>query len=193
MRVLLTVIFFCNLIFCNSAAAQQSVRTVYVVRHAENTVAKDDPTLSPAGAKRADCLASTLKDAGIKQIYVTEEKRTKQTADPLAQRLKITPTVVPVGDPGNLVRNIFYSGKGNTLVVGDSSNIPVILARMKAGTITPFTDHDFDRIFMVTTMEGSATPVVTIHYCQALPSAGSASQSQPTHSAAPAKKGPAKQ
>jgi phosphohistidine phosphatase SixA len=185
MRVLLAVIFFCNL-----ALAQQSVRTVYLVRHAENTSAKDDPTLSPAGAKRADCLATTLKDAGIKQIYVTEEKRTKQTADPLAKQLKITPTVLPVGDPGNLVRDVFYSGKGNTLVVGDSSNLPIILARMKAGTIKPFADNDFDRIFMVTTMEGSAMPVVTLHYCQGLTSTGSSSQSQSTHTATPAQKTP---
>ncbi len=188
MRTFLTVILFCHL-----ALAQQSVRAVYLVRHAENTSAKDDPTLSPAGLKRADCLASTLKDAGIKQIYVTEEKRTKQTADPLAKQLKITPTVLPVGDPGNLVRNAFYLGRGNTLIVGDSNNIPVILARMKAGTITPLGENDFDRMFVVTTMEGSATPVVTLHYCAGL-TGSSSSQPQPAavHTATPARKAPPK-
>ena len=94
MRTLLAVFLFCNL-----AIAQQSVRTVYLVRHAEKTSTAADATLSPAGIKRADCLANTLKDAGIKQIYVTEAKRTQQTADPLAKQLKITPKIMPAADP----------------------------------------------------------------------------------------------
>src|SRR5579871_5712052 len=139
MRTLLAVFLFCNL-----AIAQQSVRTVYLVRHAEKTSSADDATLSPAGIKRAECLANTLKDAGVKQIYVTEAKRTQQTADPLAKQLKIEPKMMPAKDPANLVRNLFYSGGGNTLVVGHSNTLPVIIARMKGGTIAPIGENDYD-------------------------------------------------
>jgi phosphohistidine phosphatase SixA len=181
MRTLLAVFLFCNL-----AMAQQSVRTVFLVRHAEKTSAADDATLNPAGMKRADCLASTLRDAGIKQIYVTEAKRTQQTADTLAKHLKITPKIMPAADSTTLVRNLFYTGSGNTLVVGHSNTLPVIIARMKAGTIAPIGDNDYDRLYMITTMEGSATPVVTLHYCEGNAAAG---VSGPTpHPAKPAAK-----
>jgi phosphohistidine phosphatase SixA len=191
MRTFLAVLLFCNLAFCNLATAQQSVRTIYLVRHAEKTSSAADATLSPAGMKRAECLANTLKDAGIKQIYVTEAKRTQQTADPVAKQLKITPKVMKADDPGNLVRDLFYAGSGNTLVVGHSNTLPIVIARMKAGTITPIGDNEYDRLFLITTMEGSSTPVITLHYCE---SSGSATAPDATqHMAKPAaKKAPAK-
>jgi phosphohistidine phosphatase SixA len=186
MRTLLAIFLFCNL-----ATAQQSVRTIYLVRHAEKTSSEADATLSPAGIKRAECLANTLKDAGVKQIYVTEAKRTQQTAAPLAKQLKITPKIMKADDPGNLVRDLFYAGSGNTLVVGHSNTLPIVIARIKAGTITPFGDNEYDRLFLITTMEGSSTPVVTLHYCE---SSGSATAPDATqHMAKPAaKKAPAK-
>ena len=187
MRTLLAVFLFCNL-----AIAQQSVRTVYLVRHAEKTSTAADATLSPAGIKRADCLANTLKDAGIKQIYVTEVKRTQQTADPLAKQLKITPKVVPAADPVNLVRDLFYMGGGNTLVVGHGNTLPVVIARMKAGAIPAIGENDYDKLFVITTMEGSATPVVTLHYCIGSGSAAAAPSASPTPAKPAAKKTPAK-
>ena len=185
MRTLLAVFLFCNL-----AMAQQSVRTVFLVRHAEKVSSADDATLSPAGMKRADCLASTLRDANIKQIYVTEAKRTQQTADTLAKHLKVTPKIMPAADSTTLVRNLFYMGSGNTLVVGHSNTLPVIIARMKAGTIAPIGDNDYDRLYMITTMEGSATPVVTLHYCESPGTAVSGPTPHPATKPA-AKKAPA--
>jgi broad specificity phosphatase PhoE len=185
MRSLLAVFLFCNL-----AIAQQSVRTVYLVRHAEKTSAEADATLSPAGTKRAACLANTLKDAGIQQIYVTEAKRTQQTAEPLAKQLKITPKVMPAADPTHLIRDVFYNGKGNTLVVGHSNTLPVIIAKMKAGTIPAIGDNDYDKLFIITTMEGSTTPVITLHYCES--NGATAAPSATPHPAKPAaKKAPA--
>jgi broad specificity phosphatase PhoE len=167
MRIVLA--FF---IFCHFAVAQQSVNTIFLVRHAEKTSGSADPGLSAAGLKRADCLANTLKDAGIKNIYVTEAKRTQQTADPLAKRLKLKPTVMKAEDSANLVRKLVYAGNGNTLVVGHSDTLPVIVARMKGGTVPPIGENEYDRLIAVTTMEGSATPMVTLHYCEASGPAG---------------------
>jgi phosphohistidine phosphatase SixA len=160
-------IFLVLFLFCQLAVTQQSVRTVFMVRHAEKTTGSADPGLSATGLKRADCLANTLKDAGIKNIYVTEAKRTQQTAEPLAKRLKVTPTVMKAEDSANLVRNLLYAGNGNTLVVGHSDTLPVIVARMKVGTVSPIGEAEYDRLIMFTSMEGSVTPIVTIHYCEA--------------------------
>jgi phosphohistidine phosphatase SixA len=182
MRIVLA--FF---LLCHIAVAQQSVRTVFLVRHAEKTSGSADPGLSPAGLKRADCLANTLKDADIKNIYVTEAKRTQQTADPLAKRLKIKPTMMKAADSANLVRNFLYAGNGNTLVVGHSDTLPVIVARIKAGTVAPIGENEYDRLITFTTIEGSPTPIVTMHYCE--PSGPAAASSQP---AKPATKAPPK-
>ena len=89
------------------------------------------------------------------------------------------------------MRDLFYMGGGNTLVVGHSNTLPVIIARMKAGTIPPIGENDYDKLFVVTTMEGSTTPVVTLHYCMSNgTAAGSQRQSDPAKPAA--KKTPAK-
>ena len=95
MKLLFLRAIFPALLLCQLAVAQQNVRTVFLVRHAEKASAAADAPLSAEGEKRAQCLATTLKDAGIKQIYVTDVLRTQQTAAPLASALKIKPTILP--------------------------------------------------------------------------------------------------
>jgi phosphohistidine phosphatase SixA len=164
------------LLLCHFAVAQQSVGTIFLVRHAEKTSGSADPGLSLAGLKRADCLANTLKDAGIKNIYVTEAKRTQQTADPLAKRLNIKPTMMKAADSANLVRSFLYAGNGNSLIVGHGDTLPVIVARIKAGTLAPIAENEYDRLIIFSTIEGSPTPIVTLHYCEAGGAAAPASQ-----------------
>jgi phosphohistidine phosphatase SixA len=184
MRILLAVFLLCSL-----SVAQQSVRTVFLVRHAEKATGSADPGLTPAGLKRAECLSNTLKDAGIKNIYITEAKRTQQTADPLAKRLKVKPNVMKAEDSANLVRNLLYAGNGNTLVVGHGDTLPVIVARMKAGTVAPIGENEYDRLLVMTTIEGSATPMVTLHYCEASGPAGApAATAKPAATKKPARK-----
>ena len=160
---------------------------VYLVRHAEKASAAPDTPLSPAGQKRAECLAKTLKEAGIKQIYVTDTKRTQDTAAPLAAALKITPKIIAARDPNSLIRDLLYSGGGNILVVGHSDTIPFILARLKAGTVPPIADNEYDRLFITTVIEGGATQAATLRYCDCLPSAPAA----PSPSSKTGKKGTA--
>src|ERR1700746_552477 len=112
MKSLLIRVVFSAVLLCQLAAAQQNVRTIFLVRHAEKASTAPDALLSPEGEKRAECLAATLKDAGIKQIYVTDAKRTQQTAAPLAKALKITPTILPAKDPNALIKNLVYTGGG---------------------------------------------------------------------------------
>jgi broad specificity phosphatase PhoE len=147
------------------AAAQQSnVRTVFLVRHAERASAAPDSLLSPAGQRRAECLASTLRDAGIKQIFITDVKRTEQTAAPLAAALKLKPTVIAAKDTNTLIRDIAYGAQGNALVVGHSDTLPFVLARLKAGTVT-IGENQYDQLFVVNITDGIASPVTTLHYC----------------------------
>jgi phosphohistidine phosphatase SixA len=176
MKSLLIRAIFPALLLCQLAAAQQNVRTVFLVRHAEKTSAQGDAPLSPEGEKRAECLAGVLKDAGIKQIYVTDTKRTQQTAAPLAKALKITPKILPAKDPNALIKDLVYTGGGNILVVGHSDTVPFVIARMQGGTVPPIGDTEYDRMFVMTVAEAAGMPAATLHYC----SAGSASKAAPT-------------
>jgi phosphohistidine phosphatase SixA len=190
MKILFLRAIFPALLLCQLAAAQQNVRTVFLVRHAEKASAAADAPLSAEGEKRAQCLATTLKDAGIKQIYVTDVLRTQQTAAPLASALKIKPTILPAKDPNGLIKNLVYTGGGNILVVGHSDTIPFVIARLQGGTVTPIGENEFDRMFVMTIAEAAGMPASTLHYCSAgTPAKGTAT---PAHPAKPIAKSPTK-
>ena len=156
-------ILFLVLLLSQLLSAQQNIRTIFLVRHAETAAGADE--LSAAGQKRAECLAKMFKDAKIKQIYVTDAKRTQETAAPLARELRLTPTILPAKDPNTLIRDLFYAGGGDILVVSNSDTLPFVLARLKAGTVPPIGENEYDRLFVVTISEGAAMPVTTLRYC----------------------------
>ena len=182
LRIVLPAVMLCHL------ATAQNVHTIFLVRHAEKQGPAAPDALSPAGEKRAECLAKMLKDASIKQIYVTDAKRTQQTAAPLAAALKLTPTVLPAKDPATLIRDLTYAGAGNVLVVGHSNTLPFVLARMKAGTVE-IAENEYDRMFVLTIMEGAAATVATLHYCEcAGPATPAKKTTKPATKKPPAKK-----
>ncbi len=186
MKLLFLRAIFPVLLLCQLAVAQQNVRTVFLVRHAEKASAAADAPLSPEGAKRAECLASTLKDAGIKQIYVTDVLRTQQTAAPLAKALKIKPTILPAKDSNGLIKNLVYTGGGNILVVGHSDTVPFVVARLQGGTVAPIGENEYDRMFVMTIAEAAGMPAATLHYCGGSVPAKAAPT--PAHPAKPAVK-----
>jgi phosphohistidine phosphatase SixA len=190
MKSLLIRAIFPALLLFQMAAAQQNVRTVFLVRHAEKTSAAGDAPLSPEGEKRADCLAGVLKDAGIKQIYVTDAKRTQQTAAPLAKALKITPKILPAKDPNALIKDLVYTGGGNILVVGHSDTVPFVIARMQGGTVLPIGENEYDRMFVMTIAQAAGMPAATLHYCGA--SAPPKATPTPAHPAKTPTKAPVK-
>jgi phosphohistidine phosphatase SixA len=186
MKSLFLRVILSALILCQLAAAQQNVRTIFLVRHAEKASTAADTPLSADGEKRAECLAAMLKDAGIKQIYVTDLKRTQQTAAPLARALKIKPTILPVKDSNALIKNLVYTGGGNILVVGHGDTVPFVIARIQGGTVPPIGENEYDRMFVMTIAEAAGMPATTLHYC----SAGAPAKPTPTHT--PAKPAPPK-
>jgi len=181
---------FSALLLCQLAPAQQNVRTIFLVRHAEKASTAPDAPLSPDGERRAECLALTLKDAGIKQIYVTDVLRTQQTAAPLAKALKIKPTILPAKDSNGLIKNLVYTGGGNILVVGHSDTIPFVIARLQGGTVAPIGENEYDRMFVMSIAEAAGMPASTLHYC----SVGAPAKAMPTpaHPAKPMAKSPTK-
>jgi broad specificity phosphatase PhoE len=139
------------------------VTTVYLVRHAEKAAEPAaDPPLLEAGTKRAEGLARMLGKAGIKTIYTSQYLRTKQTAEPLAKRLGIAPTVIPVKMSAmnqrelspqyltEMAERVYSNSGGAVLIVGHSNTIPEIIKAL-GGDIAPAIEETvFDDLFVVT-------------------------------------------
>jgi broad specificity phosphatase PhoE len=135
---------------------------VFIVRHAEKAGAGGkDPDLSVQGQKRADALAHILKDSQITSVFVTEFKRTQETAAPTAGAAQVSPTVVLANDMGVLVEKL-RALNGNALVVGHGNTIPDLLKAL--GIVTPVSipDDDYTEIFAV--LLGDAPQLLRLHY-----------------------------
>ena len=88
--LLLALMFLC----APFAVAQEDFKpvTVFLVRHAEKEdEPRQDPPLKKEGVARSQELAKLLGAAGIKTIITSQFARTKQTAEPLATKLNLTP------------------------------------------------------------------------------------------------------
>ena len=106
------------------AVAANAAPIIFIVRHAEKaSTGGKDPDLSVQGQKRADALAYILKDSQVTSVFVTEFKRTQETAAPTAKAAHVTPIVIPANDIGALVEKL-RALNGNALVVGHGNTIP---------------------------------------------------------------------
>ena len=86
--ILLLTITFANFLNAQTTPATGNKTKIYIVRHAEKQ-AGEDPLLTPEGNIRAGDLMRTLKNKRIKRIYVSQFKRTQQTADSMFLQLGI--------------------------------------------------------------------------------------------------------
>src|SRR2546423_8399115 len=112
---------------CAISVFAQSSETAFFVRHAEKFSDAQAALLSKTGEQRAACLAQTLRDAHIGAIYVTEVKRTQQTAEPLARQLGIQSVIVQGDDTAGLAADIEKDIPAkNVLVAGHSDTLPKV-------------------------------------------------------------------
>ena len=131
-------------------------RTVYVVRHAEKIAATDsaakmmanDLPLSEAGKVRAIVLRDELKGKHIRHIYSTNTIRTKSTAEPLSQALKVG---IDVYNNVDSLVNLIKSTKGNVLAVGHSNTVDDIVNKLCGETkiTADLKDPEYDNLFVI--------------------------------------------
>jgi broad specificity phosphatase PhoE len=144
------------------AACASAAPVVFIVRHAEKaSTGGKDPDLSMEGQKRADALAHILKDSEITSVFVTEFKRTQETAAPAARAARITPTIVPANDIGLLVEKL-RALKGNALVVGHGNTIPDLLKALGIMTPVSIPEDDYTEIFAI--WLGDTPQLMRLHY-----------------------------
>lgn len=123
------------------------VPTIFVSRHMRKAEG-DDPSLSAQGSADAVRLADLLKDRGIAAIFVTQTKRSRETAQPLA-----TATGAPIEsydprDNAALAKRV-AAIPGSILIVGHSNTVPAIVAAVGGTPPGAMTEEDFGRLFAV--------------------------------------------
>ncbi|HLA72750.1 MAG TPA: phosphoglycerate mutase family protein [Steroidobacteraceae bacterium] len=146
--------------------------TVVVVRHAEKELsAITDAPLSPEGEKRATRLAQMFGDSEmfgrVQKIYVTNTRRTQQTAAALEQRLNLPGEVVESKtDSSDLARRVLRENRGGVaLVIGHSNTVPEIVAALAhAGKVPPIGEEEFDTLYVVTVPTIGKASVLRMKY-----------------------------
>lgn len=134
--------------------ATEPATVVYLVRHAEKQTSTGDmmdkdPGLTAMGITRAKELARVLKDAGIQYVYSSDYKRTKSTAQPIADLLGLE---VQIYDPRKAEDLAIYlqSNPGRYLVVGHSNSTPNLVSLLGGEPGEPIDDAtEYDRLYTV--------------------------------------------
>jgi 2,3-bisphosphoglycerate-dependent phosphoglycerate mutase len=156
---ILSFLFFLAL---SIGQAQTSPSVIFIVRHCEKAMeSTDNPNLAEEGKKRAAHLAEILKNTGIEEVYSTNYKRTMQTAEPLANAMKLSPVVYEPRD-ANFGEQLRKSGK-KVLVVGHSNTVPDLLNQL-SGTKN-YQPHDgYGDLWVVNIQEGQTATIVRFSY-----------------------------
>lgn len=157
-----------------TAIAQQSI---IIVRHAERQTGDGDDSLSETGRQRAERLALTLRDAGITHVFVSDLRRTLETAQPLARLRNLSPTrmAIPAQGRGKISASelqvratlLAISKLPRTavvLVVGHSNTVPMFLTRLGHGSSVRIPDTEFDNLFVVTPRATRAPSVIRLRF-----------------------------
>lgn len=162
------IVFALSLATAPSSVRAQQARTIYLIRHADKVSEDVDAPLSDAGRARAACLANTLRDANIQQIFTSELQRTQQTAAPLAEKLNLKPIAIPLSQVDDLIEAIRSSKSANILVVWHDATLGKILLALGGPEITPIAHTEYGRFFILTFAgegKGSKPTFVQLRYC----------------------------
>ena len=158
------------LLLAVTAAAQK--KTIVLVRHAEKSaagstedMAKGDLDLSPEGRERAERLAKAVKKYKPHEIFATDYKRTKQTAEPIA---KLRGKTVQTYDPSkqaDLVQTILTSKTDHYLIVGHSNTTPALAnLLLKKEVFKQLPDTEYGVFWVIRMKNGVVTKIEVFPY-----------------------------
>lgn len=143
------------------------VTKVIIVRHAEKTGEAGDPGLTAAGMERAQALVDVARNAKVTNIITTQYRRTRETAQPSAMALNLTPQVIPA--TANHLRETADTVRAHPgsvfLIVGHSNTVPDLVAALGAPAPAAICDNEYDGLYVVTlTSDGRPPSVVQSRY-----------------------------
>jgi broad specificity phosphatase PhoE len=148
-----------------SVAVAEAQQAIFLVRHAEQSVETDDPELTEAGRKRAQALASVLKDAGINVLYTTERRRAIQTAEPAEKLLNIASKRLPLRDLDGLVDRLRNQHTHDRiLVVSHHLALSRLLKALGHPAEVTIPLHEYDNLFVLIPKSEGSPMVLRLRY-----------------------------
>ncbi len=148
MRWLLAALAGAILTACATPTPVPPAPAFYVMRHLNTPAGERDPDLLPEGRRLAEVLSERLRRQPPATIFVSTFKRTRQTAEPLAARLGLTPIVYDPADTPGLVARV-RAAPGPVLVVGHSNTVPEIVQRLGGERPADLTHPDFGDLWVI--------------------------------------------
>jgi broad specificity phosphatase PhoE len=122
--------------------------TTILIRHAD-APRGENPSLTAGGIARAQELTRVLGDAHIDAIYVSERKRTLETAAPLAAKLQLVPR--QSDDVAGVVAEIRARPTTDVvLVVGHTTTLDDFSAGLGGPPLPTIAPDEFDHLFVHT-------------------------------------------
>jgi 2,3-bisphosphoglycerate-dependent phosphoglycerate mutase len=98
----------------------------------------DDPPLAPEGEARASRLAQMFGvSGGVDAIYETRDRRSAQTAAPLAERLHRAPVVFASDDAATVAARALREHSGGTMLVVGTGAALAQMVRQLTGAAPP--------------------------------------------------------
>lgn len=141
------------------------VTTVLLVRHAEKVPLGQDPPLSEEGRERARTLVHVLGKANIASVYVTQWKRTQQTAVPLCNHLGLAFRVVNTDNVSELVEQATENYVGKViLIVGHSNTVPGIIEAISGVSMPVIPENEYDNLYVVTVPRVGKAKILNLKY-----------------------------
>jgi broad specificity phosphatase PhoE len=162
------LVLLAAVLYWNSA----TTTTIVLIRHAEKQLgAIEDAPLTPQGELRAARLAQMFGDAEgfgrVQRIYVSDTRRSQQTAAGLAQRLNLKPIIVEgKGGTSELARRVLHENRGGlALIVGHSNTVPQLVMELTGDNQVPaIGDQEFDTLYVVTVPTIGKASVLRLKY-----------------------------
>ena len=157
------------LVFSQPDAIAQSKKTIILVRHAEKVAPVDtdkgDADLSADGRERAERLMLAIKKYRPDEIFVTDYKRTRQTAEPIANRRKVQIQTYDPLHQADLIPIMMASKTKNYLIVGHSNTVPAFAnLLMKKEIFKPLLDIEYGVFWVVRMKKGVVKKVEIFPY-----------------------------
>ena len=133
---------------CATTARPLPQPNIYVMRHLHTPAGVSNAELTEEGLRFALLTSDWFRRDPPDVIYVSTTRRAQQSAEPLAQRLHLTPKLYDPADTAGLVAAVLKE-QGTVLVVGHSNTVPDIVANLGGERPPELVHEDFGDIWHV--------------------------------------------
>lgn len=120
----------------------------YVMRHLHTPAGATDPDLTEEGQRQSRMMVDFFELDPPAVIYVTDTKRARQTAAPLAAHLGLTPKIYEGQNYAALVAAV-SAEQGTVLIVGHSNTVPDIVEQLGGTRPGPMVHEQFGEIWHI--------------------------------------------